>query len=218
MYIIGGLIVVCYLAMGIASRREIVEQDVGFPLRFFYKTSVWIYKRACIRRLPFFYSAQVEKDLSSLHPGEGKEQQITKYYIRKIALFLAVIFAGTLLGILVRYNSRASLILSEEGRITRGDYREGNVEIQLKADCGEGEGGSFRLEMAPVLLTEEEAQALAEELWERLPEYILGENESLDKVSHDLVLEEGYEDYPFQLEWESRSPAIAGRASRGICV
>lgn len=214
MYVTGCIVLVCYLALGILSRGEAVEQNVSRLLVPFHRMAVYLYKRICIHKLPFFSSAQVEKDLRSLHPGEGKESLKADYYMKKLSLSLAVVFVGTLFGILVKYNSQSSLLLDEEGRIPRGDYRKGSVRVQLKADSVENGTDSFQVEVAPVLLTEKEAQTLSEELWNRLPEYILGENEALDRVSCDLVLEESYGEYPFMLEWESSSPAVVGSTGR----
>lgn len=214
MYIIGCVATVCYLALGILSRREAVGQNVSRLLVPFHKMAVYLYKRACIRGIPLFSSVQVEKDLRSLHPGEGKESLKADYYIKKLSLSLAVISVGTLFGMLVKYNSQRGILLDEEGRIPRGDYRKGSVKVQLKTDRAEGGTDSFQIEVAPVLLTENEVWILSEELWDRLPEYVLGENEALDRVSSDLALEESYDDYPFMLEWESRSPAIVGSTGR----
>ncbi|MCM1064635.1 MAG: type II secretion system F family protein [Eubacterium sp.] len=214
MYVVGCMAAVCYLALFFLSRKETVEQDISRLLAPFYRMAVWIYKRMCIHGNLFFSSAQVEKDLRSLYPGQGKEYLKANYYIKKISLFLAVLFVGTLFGMLVRYNSQSGLLLDEEGKISRGDYREGSVEVRLKTDRMESEGDSFQIEVAPMRLTEEEIQALSEELWNRLPEYILGENEALDRVSSDLTLEESYGDHPFLLEWKSSSPAVVGSTGR----
>lgn len=214
MYVIGGIIAICYLILGILSRKEIVERDVSRFLAPFQKMAVYLYKRVCIRRIPLFASAQVERDLECLYPGEGREQLKAKYYMKKISLSLAVILLGTIFGMLVRYNSQSGILLDEEGRISRGSYREGGAQVQLKTDSAQGRTGSFQIEVAPVLLTEDELQALFQELWDRLPEYILGENEALNRISSDLVLEENYGDYPFVLEWESHSPAVVGSTGR----
>lgn len=214
MYVTGCIVFVCYLVLGILSRKETVEQNVSRLLAPFHRMAVYLYKRICIHKLPLFSSTQVEKDLRSLHPGEGKERLKADYYMTKLSLSLAVVFVGTLFGMLVKYNSQSGLLLDEEGRIPRGDYRKGSVRVQLKADCVESEADSFQIQVAPMLLTEEELQDLSEEFWIRLPESILGENEALDKVSCDLVLEESYGEYPFLLEWESRNPAVVGSTGR----
>lgn len=214
MYIISGIIMAGYLILGILSRREAVEQEVSRLLAPFYRMAACLYKRTCIHKLSVFSSPQVERDLGSLYPGEGKESLTAKYYIRKISLFLAILFLGTLFGAAAKYNSESGILLDREGRIPRGDYKEGSVKVQLTAEDPEGECGSFQVEVAPLLLTEDEVQALSAEFRDRLPEYILGENEAPDRISGDLVLEESYGDYPFLLEWKSRSPAVVGSTGR----
>lgn len=214
MYIIGGIVIACYLILGILSRRETVEQDVSRIMAPFYRMAVCLYKRICIHKISVFSSSQVERDLSCLYPGEGKENLAAKYYIKKISLSLAILFMGTLFGAAAKYNSESSILMDREGRIPRGDYREGSVKVQLTAEDPEGERDSFQVEVAPLLLTEDEARALFTEFLDRLPEYILGKNKAMDRISSDLVLEESYGDYPFLLEWESRSPAIVGSTGR----
>lgn len=214
MYLIGGIIILAYFLLGILSRKETVNKEISRLLVPFQKMAVWIYKRICIYKIPIFSSGQVEKDLRSLHPGEGKERLKTDYYIKKISLSLAVFFVGTLFGMLVRYNSLSSLLLDEEGRIFRGSYKEGSVEVQLKTDSGEKGGNIFRIEVAPIQLTGEQIEILFDDLSEKLPEYILGENESLEEVTSDLILEESYEDYPFLTEWESSNLSVVGNTGR----
>lgn len=203
-----------YLIIGILSRKETVDKGISRLLVPFHKMSVWIYKKACIYKIPVFASGQVEKDLRSLYPGVGKEHLKTDYYIRKISLSLAVLFVGTLMGMLVKYNSLNSILLNEEGEILRGNYKEGSMEVQLKTDSGEKGEEIFWVEVAPMQLTEEEINYLFDELSERLPEYILGENQSLEEVNSDLVLRESYGDYPFLTEWKSNNLSVVGNTGR----
>ncbi|MCI9319406.1 MAG: hypothetical protein HFH05_04910 [Lachnospiraceae bacterium] len=214
MYVAGGIVLTCYLVLGFLSRREPAEGDVSRILVPFYKMAVCFYKKICIRKSSLFSSGQVERDLSVLYPGERKEQLKADYYMKKISFSLAIIFVGTLLGILARYNVQSNLILDKDGRIIRGNYKEGCVKIRLEAKCGDRNNGSFPIEVAPLQLADDEAEILWEEFWNRLPEYILGENEAFDRISSDLILEESYGDYPFLLEWESHSPAVVGSTGK----
>lgn len=214
MYVAGGIILICYLALGILSRGETEEEDVSRILIPFYKMAVYVYKKICIRKWPLFSSVQVERDLSVLHPGEGKEHLKAHYYIKKISFSLAILLVGTLFGVFAKYNVQSNMILDKEGRVIRGNYKEGSVKVRLEAEYGDRKNGSFQIEVAPLQLTDVEAEILWEEFWDRLPEYILGENKSIDRISYDLILEERYGDYPFLLEWESRSPAVVGSTGR----
>lgn len=214
MYWLGGGFLICYLVLGFVSRKEAVEKEISRFLVVFYKMAVWIYKRACIRKIPFFSSRQAEADLYCLYPGEGKEQLKTAYYVKKISLSLVILFVGTLLGMLVKYNSESSILLNEEGKIARGNYKEGSIKVQLRTNRTEERDNVFQIEVAPKQLTEDQIQSLFDDFLKRMPEYILGENEALDWISYDLILEESYGDYPFLIEWESSSPGVVGSTGR----
>ncbi|MEY8356539.1 immunoglobulin-like domain-containing protein [Lachnospiraceae bacterium 54-53] len=56
--------------------------------------------------------------------------------------------------------------------------------------------------------TAEEARALFEELQPELKEQMLGQNESLEEVRHDLNLKSSLEDYGFTVVWESDAPEL----------
>ncbi len=213
MYYIGGTVMVIYLLLGVLSRKENVDGKTGKLFAPFYKMAAWIYKRACIHKLPLFSSGQVERDLRSLYPEEGKEQLKTDYYIRKISLSLGILFVGTLFGALVKYNSQSNVILDEDGRITRGRYKEGKKEVMLKNE-NEGRESRFLIEVFPLQLSESQINVLFDEFLSSLPEYILGENPSFDQISSDLTLEESYGDFPFLTEWESSDPSIVGNTGR----
>ena len=64
--------------------------------------------------------------------------------------------------------------------------------------------------LEPTRLSWEEADELAENLLRQLPTLILGKNDSLLQVCHDLELLEEYEGFPFQAEWKSSRPDILG--------
>lgn len=54
MYVIGCIVLICYLVLGILSRKETVEQNVSRFLAPFHRMAVYLYKRICIHKLPFF--------------------------------------------------------------------------------------------------------------------------------------------------------------------
>ena len=65
-----------------------------------------MYKRACILKLPVFRGRQVESELALLHPGERVECVKTDYFVKKLSLFLAVLAAGLILGLLAKISAR----------------------------------------------------------------------------------------------------------------
>ena len=209
MYWIAALTVGVFFALLYLGRKESPDIKTSILLKPFCKIAMYLYKRGC-RRLPgLFRAPHVEKDLQQLHPGEAKELLGMEYYVRKGAVSLAIIAAGTLFAAAVRYAAQSGKVLGEDGRVVRGEYREEPREIDLLAEYGKN-SFVFRLQVDPLLLSEEQAQALLDDFTERLPSYILGKNADLQNVRSDLILEERYGDFPIHVEWKSDRPDILG--------
>lgn len=203
----GFLLVMCL------SRREDTAPGTALWLRPFYKMAMYLYKKSCHRFPRLFSSAQVEKDLIQLHPGEAREYLKTEYYVKKASLCLAVIFLGTLIGAAAKASTDNQVILGENGGIARGSYLDGGMEVRVETEYGQQQM-DFRIEVEPRLLPEEEAEVLMEVFAEALPEYILGKNISLQEVSYDLNLQEKYGEFPMLVSWESSQPGILGDAGQ----
>ena len=175
----------------------------------FRRAAMFLYKQACVRKLPLFASRQVESDLVQLHPGENIPWIRTEYYVKKLSLTLVILFVGFLFGAAAKAAAGKDLLLQEDGGIPRGNYLDGEREIQVTADLGDY-SQEFTVNLHPRLLTDEELETLWKEFEDRLPEWIKGENENLQRVTEDLVLQESYDGFPFQVEWESDRPDVLG--------
>ena len=184
---------------GDKKRKEKKDQK-----SIFYKMSLSLYKRVCIHKLPMFSSGQVERDLLQLYPGENIQCLKTEYYVKKISLVIVILAAGLVLGAAAKFSARDRVLL-ENGKIPRSDYTQGRTELQVQAKSEKGTR-QFHMQLYPRQLTYEETDALADSLLEDLPDLILNGNENLGNVRNDLLLEEEYENYPFQVEWESSRP------------
>lgn len=209
MYWIAVLVAGGFLALLCLSHKEEAMGDTAVLFRPFCKIAMYLYKKISSRFHGLFVSSQVEKDLLQLYPGESVEYLKMEYYVRKMALCLAIFVTGTLFGTAVEFSIRGSLILGEDGVVERGDYREGVREINLMTDYGRDKM-SFWVQVEPRQLSEGEIEELFDAFLEKLPAYILGENESLQNVTLDLKLEENYEGYPISVEWESDKAYILG--------
>lgn len=207
MYWIAIVMSIGFLVLLYLGRREDADENVSFLLRPFVKVAMYLYKKSCFRLPKLFSASQVEQDLQQLYPGESRECLRTAYYVKKGAMSLAIMLAGTWFAAGVRYSALNSRIVGEEGEVLRGEYREEAKDIELQADYGDREL-VFQLQVEPVLLTGEQQEALFEEFQEKLPEYILGKNKDLQSVLSDLALEERYGDWPIYVEWESDRPDI----------
>ena len=207
MYWVAAIILAGFLVLLCLARKEDAAQAPSSLLKPFYRMAMYIYKKSC-RRVPrLFSSLRVEKDLMQLHPGESRECLKTEYYVKKAAVCLAVILLGTLFGVAARFSMEGKVLLKEDGTIARGSYLDGEKVISVETEYGQ-QKMDFEIEVEPKLLSEEEAEKLFAELWEKLPEYILGKNDSLKNVTSDLALKERYGEFPMTVRWESSRPGV----------
>lgn len=177
------------------------------------KLAMFLYKKICMLGIPLLGKKQVETDLAQLHPGERVEYIETEYYVKKLTLFLTVLLSGAFLGLAVRISAGKASVLSGERMVYRGDYKSGEQELLLEADDGERKR-SFLIEVYPKELTLSEAKQLSDDFLENLGSYILNGNEDFGHISKDLRLEEAYEDFPFEVNWESSREEIIDRQGR----
>ena len=213
-YLYLGVLAVLLLLL-VASRREtpLSDREVSGALRPVRKAAVWLYRRVRgvylraggRKGAGFPGSGAVEKDLALLDPSKGMKKKAALYYIDKLQNLLLFILAADLLAMAVWYSESQEGVLSEEGVIERPDYGAGDLEISVEVSI-EGEDssvGQYTVSIGARQYTEEETQALAEELFELLPDLIVGENSSLSRVTGDLNLITAAEGYPFRITWSS---------------
>jgi len=154
----------------------------------------------------------VERDLEGLNPGGEKEQLRIAYYVKKLALSLLICFVGTLLGVVVRVQAEMMVLLTEKGSVPRGNYTEERREITVKTTLKETGEQIFTIPVEVQGLSREEAELLEKLFWEQLPQLILGENMSLGQVFDKLCLEEGFDGFPFEVEWKSSRPDLVSES------
>lgn len=146
----------------------------------------------------------VEQCLKRLHP-EGNAQELCRvYYLEKIRKSLLILAAGgALCGLLcIRAGMEKQNLLGASGTLMRGEYSEGEQELTLEAQAGDTKQ-RYEISVQPRTLSAEEIAVLHEQFASEVPDLILGENGSLREVNSDLVLEETYDGYPFEVEWKS---------------
>jgi len=202
MYIVALLMAVGFGVLLFLSRGEETAPAVSSLLRPLYRVAGYLCRQFAFRFPGLFAAGQVEQDLMRLCPGEAGEILTRNYYVKKIALCLGILLLGTLFGVGVKAGVGGSVILGEDGSVTRGSRQEGSRQILLAAAFGDKEM-DFQVQVEPRALSGEEAEELFDAFLDNLSEYILGENESLQTVTGDLILEEEYEGLPMTVEWES---------------
>ncbi len=176
---------------------------------------MFLYKQACIRRLPLFSSRQVDQDLTHLNHGENIQWIRTEYYVKKVSLVLGILTAAVLLGAGAKLSAWGVGSREDGGSFVRGDYADGETQIQVTARLADGEQ-EFQITLAPKTLSSEELDHLAEDFLDRLPELIAGKNQGLSCVTEDMELLDAYPGYPFEVSWSSDRPDVVSGTGRVV--
>lgn len=95
-----------------------------------------------------------------------------------------------------------------QGYLERGGYGEDSRRYDLIVDGDFGEPVTCTVDIGPVQYEEAMACEVMEELFDQLPERILGENESLDQVRTDLNLVTSFDGTGIRAVWQSRDPEV----------
>ena len=194
-----------YLALFLLSKKENVDREISPLLRPFYRMALFLYKQLCVRKIPVFSGMGVKEDLAALHPEKSREAAFTDYCVGKLARSLLICLAGTLLGLIVSVQAQTAGILTKDGMVARSDYGMPDKDIQLECVV-ESERRQFQIPVGARILGKEELEEQYRAFLQQLPEKILGSNPSLKEVSGDLLLEDSYEGFPFEVNWVSDRP------------
>lgn len=184
------------------KRTGLFEQTA----RYLYEI-VWDRLLAVCGKNPFLQSVlqapQVKRDLHALYPGNINEIE-KEYYIRKLKLFMTVLYAGNLLVLCVHLSSWGTGMIAREGYIQKNNFGKGEKYVNVRVGT---EGGEFRQELRLVIdekiYTDEDLETFFKEVTPQLEEKILGENENTANIKSNLNLPSVLQGYPFKLEWES---------------
>lgn len=214
-----------FLLLFAISRTENVSmymnkaENKSFPGEiFFLKASSWCMKQKekfieksagnGKRNKELLYRGRLEKNLKLLNPSKPEKQQAKEFCVRQYSVMLLVLFAGNILSLCVALSSRTDKLLQEGNYINRRGYGQGDIEVALLAEVEGRETESILYTVNEQKYTDEEIRMLYQEAAERLPEIILGNNQSMEAVTEDLNLVTAIEGYPFKIEWESSSYSL----------
>ncbi len=158
-------------------------------------------------------------------PGKGKEgihqelvalsaegkAAVRNYYIRKISVLLAVIFAGLLLSLL---GWIVHMTVPEEEvaqLLSRPGYGEGDRREALRVQV-EGEQTARELEITVQerKYTDQEKQKLLDQALQNLDQVLPGENSSLDEVRNNLNFPTESENGAVRISWLTIPYGIIG--------
>lgn len=135
--------------------------------------------------------------------GKSKRGQNALREVERIKLFLVVFVAGDIVAMLLWISGGREPLLVDGAYISRRRAGEGSMQVHLVAKGRDGTEAEVAVTVAECLYEETELQILYEEMLKELEITVLGENDSWDRVTEDLLFVEEVQGYPFALTWSS---------------
>lgn len=126
-----------------------------------------------------------------------------KYNKEKTKTYLlCAVAAAVLMGAV--FCAKDSVEEISDGKIARPDYNEElqNTAINVYVE-GEAEPFYVEMEISPKKYSRTQIEKVFEQVYERVKEVMLGENETLSRVTKNLNLITKIEEYPVMMEWYS---------------
>lgn len=142
---------------------------------------------------------EVEETLKLLYAGADSREKLQVYYREKKQLLLKVLLAGSVMLVLLLLSLWYQPTL-REGRFLARKNAPYVAELTISTAGGQTKKREVRVE--PRKLTAQEGRELLAQVKERMEEYILGENTSLEEVRSDLRLLTSLEAGQVQADWE----------------
>lgn len=133
--------------------------------------------------------------------NEGKEKR--KFRWKKQFFCIA---AGFLMYGLAEIGQAGQRISSDS--LKRGGYGEDPVVYDLTVEGDWDAPLDLKVEIQPIQYEEEAAGELFDQIKDKLPEMIKGENESISEVRTDLDLPSDFSEYGIRISWRSENPDI----------
>ena len=150
---------------------------------------------------------QIEKDFKELIPGGNAGKQIQEYYkTKKKEMKILFLFALFLLG--VSFYSEIQSSRPEGNKLIRNEYGEGKKEVSLEIKINEEQWDNFVMVLEEKEYTKGEIEEMYQSALKILPDAIVNDNPSLNKIISDLSLITVLEEYPFRISWNSSKPEI----------
>ena len=128
--------------------------------------------------------------------------------MKKQKYCVLMVAAGCLISLLLMIQDGEKEVLRDGMYIYRNEEGKGEQTVWLSAESEDGKLAETELRIQENRYSEAELSVLYEKLLKELPEIVLGDNASWDRVSEDLYLPERMSAYPFTLTWSSDNPQI----------
>ena len=128
--------------------------------------------------------------------------------MKKQKYCVLMVAAGCLISLLLMIQDGEKEVLRDGRYIYRNEAGKGEQTVWLSAESEDGKLAETELRIQENRYSEAELSVLYEKLLKELPEIVLGDNASWDRISEDLYLPERMSAYPFTLTWSSDNPQI----------
>jgi len=142
--------------------------------------------------------------MRSLYVKENVEQETYLYQLQKIAMILAVIVGGCIMGMLLCLSEMDS---KDVHVLQRGDYGQDTVNYELDLEYRHRQD-TVTVPVEAVRYSESEIEELFENAYEEVNHIMLDENEDQEHVTRPLKLIREYEG--IAIYWEVEDPAAVG--------
>lgn len=143
--------------------------------------------------------------------SRGKKAVVREYYIRKTAIFLAILLAGiviSVIGLLMHLSGRQDTVMKVLGRPGYGENdRKEALSVYVS---GEETAREMEITVQSRKYTEQEKKALLDHALEEIERLLPGDNSSLDEVRSDLYFPETMENGAVNVEWATIPYGVIG--------
>lgn len=216
------IFLVCILARNEPVELEDKTSKIMVP---FYKAATFLYRKVRPFAEKYFYGLRVY--LGKLNPGERIEKIEKSFFVKKMVLIIMLLLVGGLLLLLMKIANMQTSEEILEQQLKRNTPYDNGYQVKLipqivSDDKSEENNISFiedikqrigldelhtvkfdtiEFDVAPRKLTEEEFHKILPEFQEKLLQRFLGENESVNQVTENVIFVESIEPYPFTVEW-----------------
>ena len=93
-------------------------------------------------------------------------------------------------------------LVKTDGKIARNDYGKGTRTEELDVKKGDSKRTSVEVQVTERMYSEQEIQELFQSIIRKMDQWILGDNESLDRVETDMNLITQIPDTPVEVSWK----------------
>lgn len=209
-----------YLALNFISKCYYRKRKYPGRSDPFMRIAAWLYEMTGQKsRTGSRKNKGLQDDLAVLHPDCVKESE-DRYYIKKGAYILGILFAADVaaLCLYITGSCYADGLIRLE--VQRGNYGESSRKESLSAVV-DTEQGSIQEDVTVTVMSrqysEEEAIQWIDAAIDKLPELILGENDTFDHVTKNMDLVQEIPDIPVSIEWSSGDYGLLDYRGRIMC-